>query len=227
MSIRVGVHHGLLALTLASCRTTAPEQPVEGHLELCCKAADEDNISFVGCRTTGRCRTGESVWVRGPLTCSHEALARCEGGLCCTLDLEAVAMREGVAPRPPNDDHDDHDDHDHDPAPHSAPDSAPIALDWQARPTPVVVPKLVCPAAVERGITGLVELDVEVDASGRVTKVVIRQGFDPECDELARAALAHAEFEPALTPAGDPVAASLIWVYRFDVPEQPEAGERE
>ncbi|PRP91317.1 Gram-negative bacterial tonB protein [Enhygromyxa salina] len=78
------------------------------------------------------------------------------------------------------------------------------------------MPKLVCPALGE-GETGAVSLRVEVDASGRVSAVAVLDGLDPACDALAVDALVHAEFEPARSPAGEPIDASLTFVYRFGV----------
>jgi TonB family protein len=205
---------------LAGCRVTEPESVVEGHHELCCKAANADNLGFVGCRASSSCRTSERVWVRGPVTCAPPDAQRCAGGRCCELDLRAVAQLEldtevrfdgarvDAEPREPI----------VDPVTEPAPEPVPIVpvpIDWQARPTAVSIPKIVCPATVERGVVGLVELRVEVDASGRVTEVSIRRGIDPQCDELAREALLHAEFEPALTPAGQAIASSVTWTYEF------------
>jgi hypothetical protein len=45
--------------------------------------------------------------------------------------------------------------------------------------------------------------------------VVIRKGFEPECDALARDALLHAQFEPALSPERTPIASSLRYEYTF------------
>jgi TonB family protein len=216
---------GLLALLgSAGCRVTAPEGLVEGHHELCCKAANPDNLGFVGCRASSSCRTSERVWVRGPVSCAPPEPQRCAGGLCCELDLGAVAQLELDAelrfdgarvdaelPEPALE-----------PvlelAPEPTPEPRPIVpvpLDWQARPTAITIPKLVCPATLERGVVGSVVLRVDVDASGRVTEVSIRSGIDPQCDALAREALLHAEFEPALTPAGEAIASSSTWVYEF------------
>jgi TonB family protein len=205
---------GLLAglFSLVGCRGADTEQIVAGHHELCCKAADPDNIGFVGCRASAACRTSERVWVRGPVTCEPADPQRCAGGRCCKLDLEAIATLEidrtqvvrgpgqaAVAPEP-------------EPAPEPTPEPAsivPVPLDWQARPTPVTIPKLVCDVA------GSVELAIEVDATGRVTTAEIRRGIDPQCDALARDALLHAEFEPARTPDGQAIASSLTFVYDF------------
>lgn len=203
----------VLALALLGCRGSASEQPMAGDLELCCKAAIDD-VSFVGCRATGVCRTSESVWIRGPLTCSADTPDQCEGGRCCTLDLEALATRGSVVPTiaPPVA------ESTVEPAPDPAPDPAavaPVPLDWRPLPKLVSVPKLVCPATAQRGVTGTVVLQVEVDASGRITAVSIREGFEPECDALARDALEHAEFEPAVDPDGNPIPSSLRYEYGF------------
>lgn len=224
---------GLLALLgLAGCRVTEPEQVVEGHHELCCKSANPDNLGFVGCRASSSCRASERVWVRGPVTCTPPDAQGCAGGRCCELDLGAVALldldvevrfdgaRVDAEPPDPVVDSgidsagDPAGDPVRDPAPEPAP-IVPVPLDWQARPTAVSIPKLLCPATVERGVVGSVELRVDVDASGRVTEVSIVRGIEPQCDELAREALLHAEFEPALTPSGRPLASSSTWVYEF------------
>jgi TonB family protein len=228
---------------LASCRVAEPESVVEGHHELCCKSANPDNHGFVGCRASSSCRTSERVWVRGPVTCAPPDAQRCAGGRCCELDLGAVALlgldaevrfddaRARAEPPPtpapeltndPGNDsgNDPGNDPDRERAPEPAP-IVPVPLDWQARPTAVSIPKILCPATVERGVVGSVELHVEVDASGRVTEVSIRSGIDPQCDELARDALLHAEFEPALTPDGRAIASSTTWVYEFTTEPRP------
>jgi TonB family protein len=177
-----------------------------GDLELCCKAANDDDISFVGCRPAGLCRANESVWVRGPLTCASGP--ECAGGHCCALDLEdgeVVVATKPIAIDEPE----------RTPVVEPAPEPAsitPVPLDWTPAPTPVMVPKLVCE------VGGTVMLDVEVDETGRVTEVEIRERLDPECDALARDALLHAEFEPALTPDGRAVASSLAYAYEFEGP---------
>jgi TonB family protein len=184
-----------LALALGGCRGGETELPVAGELELCCKAAGQDNVSFSGCRVTSFCRANESVWVRGPLSCSATTSDQCAGGRCCELDLARAPST--LAP---------------DPSPLAL---NPIPVDWQGTPTPVYVPNFVCPASVERGVSGTVLLHVTVDETGRVTDVTIHRSLLPECDALARDALLHAEFEPALTPVGKPVAARMIWAYQF------------
>jgi TonB family protein len=166
------------------------------------------------------------VWVRGPVTCAPPDAQRCAGGRCCELDLGAVTQLELEAevrfdgarvdaelpaevPAEPTT------DVGRERAPEPAP-IVPVPLDWQARPTAVTIPKLLCPATVERGLVGAVELRVDVDASGRVTAVTIIRGIDPQCDALAREALLHAELEPARTPAGQAIASSTTWVYAFE-----------
>ncbi len=204
-----------LALALGGCRGGAAEQPMAGDLELCCKAANDDDVSFIGCRATGYCRASESVWIRGPLTCTADTPDECAGGRCCKLDLDALADRSGTPspetpPTLPFPEAAQTVD-----SPPSPVDITPVPLDWQALPTVVFVPRMVCPATVERGVTGTVVLQVEIDEAGHVTEVAIREGFDPECDALARDALLHAEFEPALTPEGRPLPATLRYEYSF------------
>jgi TonB family protein len=189
------------ALALAGCRGAAAERPMSGNLELCCKDAI-DEVSFVGCRPAGPCRATESVWIRGPLICTADTLDACAGGRCCTLDIEPLArfatdsslgspLASPIERQP-------------DPASITA-----VPLDWGPLPTPISVPRFVCPAS------GIVMMQVDVDAGGRVTAVTILEGFDPECDALAREALLHAEFEPAATPEGQPIQSSLRYEYEF------------
>jgi TonB family protein len=218
-----------LALALAlgllggGCRGAEAEQPIAGDLELCCKAAKADEISFVGCRAAHVCRATEEVWIRGPLTCTAAAPEQCEGGRCCALDLEALALRGGPAnprSRPAESSSAGSADARESSSNRSEPDQpeaapvTPIPLDWSGRPTPVFIPKFVCPA-LEQGGSGAVVLWIEIDTSGRVTEAAIRESLDPECDALARDALLHAEFEPGLNPDGQPIATALRYRYEF------------
>lgn len=205
-----------LGVTLLStgCRGADPTTPVAGHHELCCRVANLDNVSFTGCRATDRCRANEEIWVRGPVRCGPVNPQACAGGRCCELDLEALEIpgtptptdaapkREATSARAQ--------------APAPAPIS-PIPLDWRPTPSAITVPKLVCPAAGEgQGeLEGTVSLRVSVGADGRVSEVEVRRGFDPRCDALARDALLHAQFEPARSPTGEPIPATLIWSYQF------------
>ncbi|NVB40154.1 TonB family protein [Pseudenhygromyxa sp. WMMC2535] len=200
-----------LAFGLGACRPAGdPQAPLRGELELCCKEGGEDGSEFRGCRSEGRCRIAEPIWVRGPLRCGPIDESSCAGGRCCTLDVvvngaaqvERDAGEQGEDEAPP--------------AARAPAAITPVPLDWRAEPTPVLVPKYVCPVSVERGLVGEVVLHVEVAADGRVSEVEVRQGLDPECDTLARDALLHAEFEPARSPEGEAIAASLRWVYRFE-----------
>jgi TonB family protein len=201
---------------LAGCRVSESEPVVAGHHELCCKAANPDNLGFVGCRASSSCRTSERVWVRGPVTCEPPDAQNCAGGRCCKLDLEALALleldAEAVVDAPTIEALGEATPREPAPAPALI---VPVPLDWQPRPTPVAIAKLLCPATVERGIVGEVLLDIEVDANGHVTAAEVRSGIDPQCDTLARDALLHAEFEPARTPEGVAIASSLTWVYAF------------
>ena len=74
----------VLVCLAAGCRGKSTDAPVTGHHELCCKAANADNVSFVGCRASNYCRAGEEVWVRGPV--------RCTGGGECALAVEVAAL---------------------------------------------------------------------------------------------------------------------------------------
>lgn len=211
---------GLLAALcgLAGCRVTQPDRVVAGHHELCCKAANPDNLGFVGCRASSSCRTSERVWVRGPVTCAPADPQRCSGGRCCQLDLEALATLEldpsDVVDGPDGTQAPDGPQPGSEPTPEPAL-IVPVPVDWQARPTAITIPKLVCPVTLEQGVAGSVQLRVDVDASGHVTEVSILGGTDPVCDALARDALLHAEFEPARAPDGQAIASSVTWVYEF------------
>ena len=87
----------LLVVAAAGCRGAPADAPVDGHHELCCKAANPDNVSFVGCRATGYCRTGEEVWVRGPVSCTTAGPEHCAGGRCCKLVVEVPDLPETEA----------------------------------------------------------------------------------------------------------------------------------
>lgn len=201
-----------LGLGLGACHKADLAAPLSGHQELCCKDARADNRSFVGCRATGYCRTTEDVWVRGPVSCGAVDEAQCAGGRCCELVVEPMASAEAPEPAAKNDDPGE--------VPVAEPPApiavTPVPIDWQARPTPVSVPKFVCTGADDRAVAGIVVLEVEVDAGGRVRAVAIRRSLAPGCDALARDALLHAEFEPALSPGGDPIPATISWSYRFE-----------
>ena len=187
-----------LVCLAAGCRGNSTDAPVSGHHELCCKAANADNVSFVGCRASNYCRAGEEVWVRGPV--------RCTGGGECALAVEVAALE----PEPESGEAGE--------APPEAPPPAPVVpidLDYRAEPTLESIPTLICPATVERGVEGRVLLAIEVTAEGRVSSVEIREGLDPECDALAREALKNARFAPARTPGGEPIASSMTWSYAF------------
>jgi TonB family protein len=201
-----------LGVTLLSigCRSDDSTTPVDGHRELCCRAASPDNVSFTGCRATSHCRANEEIWVRGPVTCGPADPQACDGGRCCKLDLATLATPAlATSPEPSGD---------LTSAPTQAPAAVPISpipLDWRATPSVIAIPKLVCPATGEGELEGTVLLRVSVDADGRVRAVELRRGFDPRCDELAHDALLHAQFEPARTPAGEPIPATLTWSYQF------------
>ena len=74
-------------------------------------------------------------------------------------------------------------------------------------------------AALRNGID--IEHACEKSCACTTCHVVIREGFEPECDALARDALLHAEFEPARTPEGRPIASSLRYEYSFALAEDP------
>lgn len=201
---------GLLALALliGGCRSVSPQLPVSGDEELCCKTASSDNVSFVGCRVAQLCRTAEPVWVRGPLACGEVDAKKCEGGRCCELLVPAEPQAE-----PP-------------PEPPPEPERAEILADpLQVRELPraVVVPKVLCPGTIERGIEGVVVLQVNIDVDGRVTQVEVRSSLDVECDAVAREALRSAVFKPARDLGGEPVAFALRYEYAFVVADTEPA----
>ena len=71
------------------------------------------------------------------------------------------------------------------------------------------------PAAAKRAnIEGVVILQVDIDAAGRVKKVDLIQGLGYGCDEAAIAAIQQCTFTPALA-GGEPVPVSMRLPYRF------------
>lgn len=86
----------LLAASLGCKVDGAPEQPVEGHLELCCRSGGP--LEFSGCRASGQCRAAESIWLRGPMSCGPVEPETCAGGRCCVLELPGT--REPIEPEP-------------------------------------------------------------------------------------------------------------------------------
>jgi TonB family protein len=204
---------GVMLLSIG-CRTDDSTTPVDGHRELCCRVASPDNVSFTGCRATSHCRANEEIWVRGPVTCGAADPQACGGGRCCKLDLEAVETPALEAPTEPSAEPSAELERAQTQAPAPAAIS-PIPLGWRATPTAITIPKLVCPAEGEGELEGTVVLGVDVGADGRVREVEVRRGFDPRCDALARDALLHAVFEPARSPVGEPIPATLTWPYQF------------
>lgn len=198
-----GVGALLVALAgLGGCRVVSPELPVSGSEELCCKAAASDNVSFAGCRVARVCRANESVWVRGDLSCGAVEPRSCQGGRCCELAVD----EDEAQPEPP---------------PPSA-DAQILTDPLQIRelPRPVAVPRVLCPGTLERGIVGVVVLQVNVDAAGAVSEVEVRSGIDAECDTVAREALRSAVFKPARDLDGEPIAFALRYEYAFELADE-------
>jgi protein TonB len=71
-------------------------------------------------------------------------------------------------------------------------------------------------SARERGIEGAVKLRVTVDAGGVVQGVVVLSGPGFGLDDAARDALMKFRFKPS-TRGGQPVAATFIYTYRFEL----------
>jgi hypothetical protein len=134
LTARGALASGLLGLGLmiGGCRGASPELPVEGHRELCCKAANPDGVSFEGCRATSYCRASESVWVRGPVSCTPVGEQGCAGERCCKLAVEPEPEPEPeavVEPAPAGEASEDRA-----PAPAPAPIEI-VPLDWKPGPT--------------------------------------------------------------------------------------------
>jgi hypothetical protein len=85
----------LAALVLAACHVEdAPERPIDDHVALCCKAAEDTPLSFTGCRPSNHCRASETVWLRGPVHCDPLEASRCAGGRCCSLAITPASPPE-------------------------------------------------------------------------------------------------------------------------------------
>ncbi len=81
--------------------------------------------------------------------------------------------------------------------------------------------KLVYPAkALEDGIEGTVEIQVEVDEFGEVQKAEVIKGIRPDCDESARIAVYYTKFKPGLQ-RGKPVKVQFIVPVEFKIFERP------
>jgi TonB family protein len=78
------------------------------------------------------------------------------------------------------------------------------------------------PAALAAGVSADVVLQLDIDAQGRVTSVVLKQGAGQGFDEAARAAAAAMTFEPAEID-GAPGAIRVEYVMRFRPPAQAPA----
>ncbi len=82
---------GFALLVGVGCRVEdAPERPIDDHVALCCKAATGP-LSFTGCRPSNRCRTSETIWLRGPVRCGAVEPSSCAGGRCCSLDSQLAS----------------------------------------------------------------------------------------------------------------------------------------
>ena len=61
----------------------APNEPVDGAPDACCRVANAEMTKFAGCRITHRCKNDEPIWMRGHIKCSPVEEGRCAGGRCC------------------------------------------------------------------------------------------------------------------------------------------------
>jgi TonB family protein len=77
--------------------------------------------------------------------------------------------------------------------------------------TPPVFP----PEAEKQGLEGQVVLEIDVDKTGKATRVVVKEGAGHGFDEAALAAGQKLEFEPARMPDGKPFAARIQYRYSF------------
>jgi TonB family protein len=77
------------------------------------------------------------------------------------------------------------------------------------------------PDAQRAGIEGAVELKLDIDKTGRVTKAEVATPGGNGFDEAALAAAPNLEFEPARRPDGTPVAARILYRYTFTLTPRP------
>jgi protein TonB len=66
------------------------------------------------------------------------------------------------------------------------------------------------------GIQGLMVIEADIDAKGRVTRAVVRGKLEPQLDEAARKAVMGWQFEPA-TRDGHPIASTKFLRVRFEL----------
>ncbi|MEM6294810.1 MAG: TonB family protein [Myxococcota bacterium] len=84
-----------------------------------------------------------------------------------------------------------------------------------ALPMPLNVPEIACPATEADGVTGTVELRVQVRANGRVRKVRVTKRLGSGCDAIAKRALERAKFRPAKRMGGKPTDYEIDYEYVF------------
>lgn len=70
------------------------------------------------------------------------------------------------------------------------------------------------PGAKERGVSGVVTMDLLIDSRGKVRKVDLVDGPDPELNKAAVQAAGDFKFKPALIQ-DKPVAVKIRYAYRF------------
>ncbi len=113
-----------------------------------------------------------------------------------------------VAPPPP-------------PMPPPPPPSPPPVVTVKTRPRALNVPRMPYPeAARRRGVQGEIQVMVTVSATGEVTRVELKQGVDPQLDELALEALRKARFSPAVGSDGNPMTHTLLYRYVFRLEDE-------
>ncbi len=82
--------------------------------------------------------------------------------------------------------------------------------------TPRVLPYTA--QAVANDISGIVRLELMIDASGRVARTRVATGLGAGLDEIATGIASKFTFRPALDRIGRPIPGTVIWRFRFAAP---------
>lgn len=78
------------------------------------------------------------------------------------------------------------------------------------------------PDAKAKGIEGKVVVQLDIDATGKVTKAEVVGTAGNGFDEAALAAATQLEFSPAKNAAGTPIAARMLYRFTFELEDEPQ-----